>query len=385
MEQLITSDFRLGIIAGGQLGKMLALVSSNWDIQTYVLDPSRSCPAANVCTSFTQGSVLSYETVLEFGQKVDMIALEVENVNIEALMELKAEGKKVFPDPEILKIIQDKGLQKQFYADNNIPTANFKLYEDKNAIILAIENRELSLPFVQKTRTDGYDGKGVKLVRNQEDAEELLDGASVVEDLTIIKKELSVIVAQNTKNEIISFPTVEMIFNDSANLVEQLICPADVSEKIKKEAENLAVYIIKKLDLKGILAVEMFLTHDDEIIINEVAPRPHNSGHHTVEGTITSQYEQYLRAIFGFPLGDTSIKLPSVMINLLGEPGYKGKVKYEGITQSMAIAGVKTHIYGKSETYPYRKMGHVTIMDKDINKAIEKANKVKQQLKVKAW
>lgn len=385
MEQLITSEFKLGIIAGGQLGKMLALAASNWDVQTFVLDPSRSCPSANICTNFSQGDVLCYDTVLEFGQKVDMIALEVENVNIEALIKLKNQGKKVYPDPEILKIIQDKGLQKQFYANNNIPTANFKLYDGKKDILLAIDNNNLKIPFVQKTRTAGYDGKGVKLVRTKEDLSELLDVASVIEDLTTIKKELSVIVAQNTKNEISSFPTVEMVFNENANLVEQLICPADISEEIKLEAENLALELIKKLDLKGILAVEMFLTPENKIIINEVAPRPHNSGHHTVEGTITSQYEQYLRAIFGFPLGDTSIKLPSVMINLLGEPGHQGKVKYEGVTQSMALKGVKTHIYGKEETYPYRKMGHVTVMDKDITEAIEKANKVKQLLKVKAW
>ena len=385
MEQLITSEFKLGIIAGGQLGKMLALAASNWDIQTYVLDPSRNCPSANICTQFVEGDVLCYNTVLEFGQKVDMIALEVENVNIEALIKLKEQGKKIYPDPHILKIIQDKGLQKQFYADNKIPTANFKLYEDKKEILLAVSNKELKIPFVQKTRTAGYDGKGVKIIRNIEDLNDLLAGSSVIEDLTTIKKELSVIVAQNTKNEISCFPTVEMVFNDNANLVEQLICPADIPLEIKKVAENLAVEIIKKLDLKGVLAVEMFLTQDNKIIVNEVAPRPHNSGHHTVEGTITSQYEQYLRAIFGFPLGDTSIKLPSVMINLLGEPGHKGKVKYEGLTQSMALKGVKTHIYGKKETYPYRKMGHVTVMDKDINEAIKKANQVKKLLKVKAW
>tara|TARA_R110001592_G_scaffold45430_5_gene145191 strand:- start:1240 stop:2397 length:1158 start_codon:yes stop_codon:yes gene_type:complete len=385
VEQLITSEFKLGIIAGGQLGKMLVLAASNWDVQTFVLDSSKNCPSANICTNFTQGDVLCYDTVLEFGQKVDMVALEVENVNIEALIKLKKQGKKVFPDSEILKIIQDKGLQKQFYVQNNIPTAKFKLFEDKNAILSAVERNEIAIPFVQKTRTAGYDGKGVKLVNRKEDLNDLLEGASVIEDLTTIKKELSVIVAQNTKNEISSFPTVEMVFNSSANLVEQLICPADISEEIEKEADKLAIDLIKKLDLKGILAVEMFLTDDDKIIVNEVAPRPHNSGHHTVESTITSQYEQYLRAIFGFPLGDTSIKLPSVMINLLGEPGHKGKVKYEGVTQSMALKGVKTHIYGKKETYPYRKMGHVTVMDKDINKAIEKANKVKQLLKVKAW
>ena len=385
MEQLISSEFKLGIISGGQLGKMMILVASKWDIQTYVLDSSPSCPSADICHHFTQGDVKNYDDVFEFGQKVDMIALEVENVNVDALSDLQKQGKQIFPDPAILRIIQDKGLQKKFYADHQIPTADFKLYESKDSILEAVNQKKLSLPFVQKTRTAGYDGKGVKVVKEQEDLNNLLEGPSVVEDLTDIKKELSVIVAQNTKNEIRAFPTVEMVFNEDANLVEQLICPAAISNDIKNQVEELAIDLTKKLKLEGILAVELFLTHDNDILVNEVAPRPHNSGHHTIEGTITSQYEQYLRAIFGFSLGDTSIKLPSVMINLLGEPNYSGKVKYEGVDESMGIAGVNIHIYGKKETRPFRKMGHVTVIDKDIKQAIEKANKVKQLLKVKAW
>jgi 5-(carboxyamino)imidazole ribonucleotide synthase len=385
MEQLITSDFKLGIISGGQLGKILALSASNWDVQTYILDPSLNCPASQVCTNLTQGSPLCYDTVIEFGLKVDMIALEIENVNVEALLELKKRGKRIFPDPEILRVIQDKGLQKEFYRTEKIPTSPFKIYESENDILEALKKGEVALPFVQKVRTAGYDGKGVKLVRNDEQLLELLEGPSVIEELTNIKKELAVIVARNTKGETSCFPTVEMVFNEDVNLVEQLICPANISKEIEEKAEQLSLTIAEKLSFEGILAVELFLTHDDELLVNEVAPRPHNSGHHTVEGTITSQYEQYLRAIFGFPLGDTSIKLPSVMINLLGEPNHFGKVKYEGITESMALSGVKTHSYGKKETYPFRKMGHVTVMDKDLNKAIFKAEKVKQLLKVKAW
>jgi 5-(carboxyamino)imidazole ribonucleotide synthase len=385
MKQYITSDFKLGIISGGQLGKLMILAANNWDIQTYILDPSEGCPSANICTKFTKGDVKDYETVLAFGNQVDMIALEVENVNIEALLKLKSEGKKVFPDPDVLKIIQDKGLQKEFYAKNNIPTSPFKLYESSEEINIAVNKGEIIVPFVQKTRTEGYDGKGVKIVKTAEDLSQLLKGPSVIEELTDIKKELAVIVAQNTKKEITCFPTVEMVFNEKANLVEQLICPANIADNVKEKAENLALDIIKKFNLDGILAVELFLTEDDQIIVNEVAPRPHNSGHHTIESTITSQYEQYLRAVLGFPLGDTSILSPSVMINLLGEPNYSGKVKYEGVTESLAIKGVKVHTYGKKETRPFRKMGHVTVMDKDINKAIEKANKVKQLLKVKAW
>lgn len=385
MKQYITSDFKLGIISGGQLGKLMILAASNWDIKTYVLDPNEGCPSASICTKFLKGDILDYDSVMKFGEEVDMIALEIENVNLKALEDLKAMGKKVFPDPSILKIIQDKGLQKEFYANNNIPTSPFKLYANKQEIKEAIENQKITIPFVQKTRTAGYDGRGVQIVRTTSDIDNLLEGPSVIEDLTDIKKELSVIVAQNTNNEVKTFPTVEMVFNKDANLVEQLICPADISSEIKQEAEKLAIEIVENLDLKGILAVEMFLTQNDEVIINEVAPRPHNSGHHTVESTMTSQYEQYLRAILGFPLGDTSILIPSVMINLLGEPNYSGDVKYEGVTESMAIKGVKIHAYGKKETRPFRKMGHVTIMDSDINEAINKANQVKQLLKVKAW
>jgi 5-(carboxyamino)imidazole ribonucleotide synthase len=384
MEQIISSEFKLGIISGGQLGKILAQAASNWDVQTYVLDNAIDCPAAQICTNLTQGSPLDYDAVLAFGDKVDLIALEVENVNIEALLELKKQGKRIFPDPDVLRIIQDKGLQKEFYSAENIPTSPYQLYEDEKGIQQAVKEDKLTLPFVQKLRTAGYDGKGVKLVRTQEDLNELLSGPSVIEDLTDIKKELAVIVARNTKGEISCFPTVEMVFNQEVNLVEELICPADISEEIKIKAEQLSLTLAEKLNFEGILAVELFLTHGNDLLVNEVAPRPHNSGHHTIEGNITSQYEQYLRAIFGFPLGDTAIQLPSVMINLLGEPNHSGKVKYEGIAQSMALSGVKVHIYGKKETRPFRKMGHVTIMDKDIKQALVKANKVKQVLKVKA-
>jgi 5-(carboxyamino)imidazole ribonucleotide synthase len=384
MGQIISSEFKLGIISGGQLGKILAQAASNWDVQTYVLDNAIDCPASQICTNLTQGSPLDYDAVLAFGDKVDLIALEVENVNIEALLELKKQGKRIFPDPDVLRIIQDKGLQKEFYSAENIPTSPYQLYEDEKGIQQAVKHDKLTLPFVQKLRTAGYDGKGVKLVRTQKDLNELLSGPSVIEDLTDIKKELAVIVARNTKGEISCFPTVEMVFNQEVNLVEELICPADISEEIKIKAEQLSLTLAEKLNFEGILAVELFLTHGNDLLVNEVAPRPHNSGHHTIEGNITSQYEQYLRAIFGFPLGDTAIQLPSVMINLLGEPNHSGKVKYEGIAQSMALSGVKVHIYGKKETRPFRKMGHVTIMDKDIKEALVKANKVKQVLKVKA-
>lgn len=385
MKQYSTSAFKLGIISGGQLGKILIQAASSWDVNTYVLDPSEDCPASKVANGSTKGDILDYDTVVQFGQDKDMIALEIENVNVDALMELKNRGVKVYPDPSILSIIQDKGEQKLFYDKQEFPTSPFVLYADENEIKHAIQEGKLGLPFVQKTRTAGYDGRGVKVVKDENDVDDLLHGPSLVEELVDIKKELAVIVAQNESGDRCAFPTVEMVFNEEANLVEQLICPAAISMELAREAEDLAIQLIEKMGLHGILAVEFFLTHDDQLVINEVAPRPHNSGHHTIEANITSQYEQYLRAIFNYPLGSTNIKMASVMINLLGEPGYSGQVKYEGLKESLAIEGVKPHIYGKTDTRPFRKMGHVTILDEDLNKAIDKANQVKQHLKVKSW
>jgi 5-(carboxyamino)imidazole ribonucleotide synthase len=384
MEQLVISDFKLGIIAGGQLGKMLALAASNWDIKTYILDPDENCPAANCATHFVKGNHLNFDDVYHFGKKVDMITFEIENVNIDALKKLKQEGIKIFPEPETLELIKDKGFQKEFYLQNNIPSAPFKIFNSKTEIIEDIENGILKFPFVQKLRTGGYDGKGVAVIKSKTEIINLLDGASIIEETVSIKKEISIIVARNTNGEIKCFPAVEMEFNSSANLVEKLICPASIEKSINEEATLLAEKIIKEINCIGILAVEMFIDHDNKIWINEIAPRPHNSGHHTIESVITSQYEQLLRAIFNFPLGSTQIKLPAVMINLLGEEGFEGNVQYEGLTEAMAIEGVKIHLYGKKITKPFRKMGHATILSNTINEASIKAALVKQKLKIKS-
>ena len=385
MEQLVTSDFKLGIIAGGQLGKMLVLAASSWDVKTYILDPDEHCPASSSCTKFIKGSFLDYDSVYQFGKEVDMITFEIENVNIEALKKLKAEGKKIFPDPETIEIIKDKGLQKQFYLKHNLPCPSFQFYNSKQDIVKAVDLKQIKFPFVQKARTAGYDGKGVAIIRSETDFNKLLDVPSIVEDKIELKKEISVIVARNERGEIKAFSPVEMEFNDNANLVERLICPSDLDTKILGNAIQLATNTIAAFQLIGILAVELFLDMNDRLWINEVAPRPHNSGHHTIESAITSQYEQHLRAIFNFPLGSTKIKLPSVMINLLGEEGYDGPVKYEGLTDSLAIEGVKIHLYGKRKTKAYRKMGHVTIISDTISDAKKKAEKVKQILKIKSW
>lgn len=384
MEQLVTSDFKLGIIAGGQLGKMLVLAASNWDVKTCILDTDEHCPASTCCTQFVKGNQLDYDTVIRFGCMVDMITFEIENVNIEALQKLKAQGKKIFPDPDALAIIQDKGLQKEFYKNNKIPSPQFFLFKNKAEIIVASQAGEITFPFVQKLRKGGYDGKGVSIIHSRNHLKNLLEGPSLVEKLIEIQTEISVIVARNLKGEIKCFPVVEMEFNE-ANLVEKLVCPSSLNEKILQQANEIATQLIASFNLCGILAVEMFVDKNNVVWVNEIAPRPHNSGHHTIESVITSQYEQLLRAIFNFPLGSTQLKMPSIMINLLGEPNYEGPVKYEGLTDCLGIEGVKIHLYGKKITKPYRKMGHVTILATSIEEAKKKAGIVKQKLKVKSW
>ncbi len=385
MEKLVTSEVKLGIIAGGQLGKMLVLAASNWNVKTYVLDKDDHCPASSSCTFFFKGDQLNYDDVYRFGQLVDVLTLELENVNIVALKKLKQEGKRIYPDPDKLEIIQDKGLQKKFYEKIKVPSSSFSLFNSKQEIISAVESGKRPIPFVQKIRNGGYDGKGVSIIRSKDDLNNLLDGASVVEDLVDVDKEISAIVARNERGEVKCHPTVEMEFNSQANLVEKLICPSTLSAEIENEAEDIAIKIITELNLYGLLAVEMFVDKNSKIWVNEIAPRPHNSGHHTIESAITSQFEQLLRAIFNLPLGSTKLKMPAVMINLLGEPEYEGKVRYEGLSECMEIEGVKIHLYGKKTTKPFRKMGHVTILAPTVDEAKSKADFVKQKLKVVSW
>ena len=385
MEQLVTSEFKLGIIAGGQLAKMLVLAASNWDVKTYVMDKDPHCPASTSCTHFIQGDHTNYDDVMRFGLQVDMITYEIESINIDALKDLKSIGKKINPDPAVLEIIQDKGHQKQFFHENDIPTSSFKLYDDSTHIKQALDTGELNYPFVQKLRKGGYDGRGVAIIKSADDLGLLLEGPSVVEDMVPVEKEISVIAARNARGEIKCHPVVEMEFNEEANLVERLVCPASINEKVEEKARDLSSRLADAFELSGIIAVEMFIDKSGNLLVNEIAPRPHNSGHHTIESNITSQFEQLLRAIFNFPLGSTQLKLPSVMINLLGEPGHEGTVKYEGLTSSMRIEGVKVHLYGKKETKPFRKMGHVTVMDSSIDEAKRKSDIVKEKLKIKSW
>jgi 5-(carboxyamino)imidazole ribonucleotide synthase len=370
--------FKLGVLGGGQLGRMLIQETINYDVQVHCLDPDLDAPCKDVAQSLTVGSLNDFDTVYQFGQNKDVITVEIENVSIEALEKLEVEGKKVFPQPAVLKIIRDKGLQKQFYADHNIPTPAFYLVNNKEEIT----NYFSEFPFMQKMRTGGYDGKGVTPLRNEKDLENAFEIPSVLEKFVDFEKELSVIVARNENGDTKVYPTVECEFSPEANLVEFLFSPADVTPAIEKAAEELAISIIDKLGMVGILAVELFLTKDGQLLVNEIAPRPHNSGHHTIECNVTSQFEQHMRSVLNLPLGDTRIIQPGVMINLLGEKGYQGSVIYQGLEKAIAIPGVKPHIYGKSETKSFRKMGHITIVAPTLEEAKTNGRKVKELIKV---
>lgn len=377
MGSVTGNSFRLGILGGGQLGRMFIQEAANFDVQVHILDGSSNGPSGQLATSFTEGDITNYEDVFNFGKSLDLLTVEIENVNIQALFDLEKEGVKVFPQPRVLSIIKDKGIQKEFYRENNLPTSDFELL-DANTPSDELEKR---IPFVQKLRTGGYDGRGVELIRESADLINAFTEPSLAEDLIDFEKELSVIVARNERGETAVFPTVECEFND-ANLVAYLFSPADVSEEIEKKAERLAIDVINAFEMVGILAVEMFLTKDGNILVNEVAPRPHNSGHHTIECNVTSQFEQHLRSIVNWPLGSTEIEKQGVMLNVLGAPDHTGITVYEGLEDIIKIPGVYPHLYGKTTTKPNRKMGHITIASKSMEDAKNKAEEVKQLLRV---
>ena len=381
---LAKSNLKLGIISGGQLGKMLIQEASKWNIETYVLDNDENCPARGIASHYVKGSNIDFNAVYKFGKMLDILTFEIENINIEALKKLKSEGHTLLPSPEILALIQDKGLQKIFYHQHNLPTAHFNIYETTGQILSALDTGEINYPFVQKLRKGGYDGRGVVVVNNENDLNKLLPDASVVEEKVDIEKEIAVIVARNHAGEIKAYPVVEMLFDPKANLVDLLICPSAITNEQQKKAIKYASQIIELLKMEGLLAVEFFVNIKGQVIVNEIAPRPHNSGHHTIESVVTSQYEQHLRAILNLPLGSTKLKTPSVMLNILGGEGYEGPVLYEGLNECLAIEGVKIHLYGKQITKPFRKMGHVTVLASTVASALQKAEKVKQLVKVKS-
>ena len=379
---VFSSQHKVGILGGGQLGKMLLYNTRKFDIYTCVLDPNPEAPCKIACNEFFVGDLMDFDTVFEFGKKVDTLTIEIENVNVDALSALEKEGVKVYPSAETLATIQNKAKQKLFYVDHNLPTAEFTRYAYIDELKRAIEHDVQPLPFVWKSAQFGYDGKGVKIVRTITDLDELPNVECIAEALVPFKKELAVTVARTPDGEVKAYPVVEMEFHPEANQVEYVLCPARISENITKKAELVALKTAAAFHHVGLLAVELFLTENDEILINEVAPRPHNSGHQTIEASYTSQFEQHLRAVLNLPLGKTKNKVSGVMVNLVGAEGYQGAVVYENIEKILKLNGVTPHIYGKKETRPFRKMGHVTIVHPEINEARAIAQQVKETIKV---
>ena len=370
-------EIRLGILGGGQLGRMFIQSAMDYNVDVHILDPDPEAPCKNIATTFTTGKLTDFDTVFQFGKECDLVTIEIENVNTEALKALEQAGVKVYPQPDIIELIKDKRIQKSFYEKNGIPTAPFKLVENKEEV-----KEKATFPVVNKLGREGYDGRGVQILRSASDLDRAFDAPGLLEELVDFEKEIAVIVARNESGECRTFPVVEMVFHPEANLVEYLFSPADISGDHIKEADRIARDVINKLGMVGLLAVEMFLTVDGKILVNEIAPRPHNSGHQTIEGNVTSQYEQHLRSIVNLPLGDTSTRSRAAMVNLLGEEGYTGLAYYEGLEKVTAIKGVHVHLYGKKLTKPFRKMGHVTIEENDMELLNEKVQFVKENLKV---
>ncbi len=370
-------EFRLGILGGGQLGRMLIQSGIDLNIEFNVLDPDPQAPCSKIA-NFTTGKLTDFDTVMRFGETCDLITIEIENVNTAALKELVKKGKKVYPQPEVIELIQDKRVQKQFYKDNGIPTADFILTANR----AEVEANASFLPAVHKLGKEGYDGRGVQMLRTSADLPKAFEAPGLLEKLIDFDKEIAVIVSRNEGGDVKAFPSVEMVFHPEANLVEYLLSPAQIPSTIDQQASALASQIITSLNMVGILAVEMFVTKDGNVLVNEIAPRPHNSGHQTIEANVTSQYEQHLRAILGLPAGSTAILKPSAMVNLLGEEGHSGKANYQGLEEVLNVEGVHVHLYGKKVTKPFRKMGHVTIVDTDLNSLKKKIEFVKQTLKI---
>ena len=378
--QYFTSNFRLGILGGGQLGKMLLYETRKWDVYTKVLDQAADAPCRMSCNEFVQGDLLDYATVVSFGQGLDVLTIEIENVNVEALKALKKQGVKVFPEPEALEVIRNKSLQKTFYLNHGIPTSPFKTYESKEALL----KDALHFPCVWKSAEFGYDGKGVQILKSAEDLQTLPDTPCLIEEKVEFEYELAVIVARNEKGEVTTYPVVQMDFHPTANQVEYVVCPAAIPEHLAEKAKEIALRVATELQITGLLAVELFLDKKQNILVNEVAPRPHNSGHYSIEASYTNQFEQHLRAILDLPLGNTDSKAIGIMVNLVGAEPYHGPVVYENINTVLAMKGVSVHIYGKTETRPFRKMGHVTVVDTDRASAYQKAKTVKESLIVKS-
>ena len=359
---------------------MIIQSAINYNIDIHILDPDAHAPCRSICQKFVHGKLTDFDTVYAFGQDCDVITIEIENVNTEALEKLASEGKEVYPQPHLIRLIQDKRLQKTFYRENGIPTADFILTENKGEVL----KNEDFLPAVNKLGREGYDGRGVQVLKSKADLDMAFEAPGLLEKLIDFDKEISVIVAKNKKGDVIAYTSVECAFHPTANLVEFLFAPAEISSEIEEIAQKIALKVIRELDLIGLLAVEMFVTKSGKVLVNEIAPRPHNSGHHSIEANFTSQFEQHLRAVMNLPLGNTELRCPAAMVNLLGEDGYTGEAYVEGLEEAMAQKGVYVHLYGKKLTKPFRKMGHVTLLDDNLENLKNRALEIKSLIKIKA-
>jgi len=371
-------NIKIGVLGGGQLGRMMIQSAVDFNLNIRVMDPDPNAPCKDLVSEFVAGNITDYDEVLAFGKNLDLLTIEIENVNIAALKKLVSMGKKVFPQPEAIEMIKDKAVQKQFYLDHSIPTTPFVLTEGRDEL----QGHVGLLPAVHKLRTEGYDGRGVQVIRTSDDLEKGFDAPSILESFVDFNKEISVIVARNESGEIKTFPVVALEYHPEQNLVEFLFSPSDLTDELKEKAINIARKVISALDMVGLLAVEMFVTKNGEILVNECAPRTHNSGHHTIEGNITSQFEQHLRAILNLPLGNTDSKGAAVMVNLLGDPHHTGVAKYLGVDDVLAAHGSHIHLYGKKMTKPFRKMGHVTLVGDNLADLKTKARWVKDTIKI---
>jgi 5-(carboxyamino)imidazole ribonucleotide synthase len=376
----LASNFTLGIIGGGQLGKMLCQVTSRLSINTNILDPSDDSPCKNLCSSFSVGNLMDFKSVYDFGKQCDLVTYEIEHINVDALEKLENEGIKVYPSSSTLRIIQDKNLQKEFFIKNNIPTANFSYHKS----LSNLDVNDLVFPCVWKKTKFGYDGYGVKILKSEKDLENLPESEFIIEEMIPFEKELATTIARNERGEIEIFPIVEMMFNEISNQVEFVICPAQIDEILVEKAKEVALSVSNSFKQVGLLAVEMFLTKSGEILVNEVAPRPHNSAHYSIENCINSQFDQHINSILNLPLGCSKSNVYAIMANLVGSKGFSGNVVYEGIEEALKYDNVKIHIYGKKKTKPNRKMGHITVIDNDLKKGLSKAKNIKELIKIKA-
>ena len=373
---------KIGILGGGQLGKMLYAPASKLDIPIAFMDSMIEGPVASTAQHYRLGDIQKYEEVIDFGRDHNVLSIEIEKVNVRALRKLAEYNIQVFPQPDIIATIQDKGLQKQFYQEHNIPTSAFRTYVNTSEITEDVKSGKWTYPFVQKLRKDGYDGRGVKVIRSEQDLMEGFEAPSLVEEMVDIEKEIAVVTCRSQNGQIELYDPVEMVFHPEQNILLYQLAPARIDDHVASQAKTLAKNVSEAFGIVGLLAIEMFLTVDGQLLVNEVAPRPHNSGHHTIEACYCSQYENHLRAICGWPLGSSKTIAPSLLMNVLGQDGYSGPAHYEGMDEVLGIPGVSFHRYGKTDTKPYRKMGHISVLGEDYEELIEKYDLIRRTLRV---